>query len=120
MRHSVAQKVKPHVERDRTPIDDHVTPVEMTQQHGDDQHQFDDGRRELQQHHAHDGFDGVAAALQHARQPAGLALEMKAQRQQVHVLEGEIASRRTAFIATLAKMPSRHWVSSAMTMRMPP
>ena len=30
------------------------------------------------------------------------------------------ASRRTAFIATLAKMPSRAWVSSAIRMRMPP
>ena len=44
---------------------------------------------ELQDHHAHDGLDAVAAALEHARQPAGLALEMEAQRQLVHVLEGE-------------------------------
>ena len=61
----------------------------MKQQHGDDHHQFDDGRRELQQDHAHDGLDGVAAALEHAGEPAGLALEMKAQRQEMHVLEGE-------------------------------
>ena len=31
----------------------------------------------------------IAPALQDARQAAGLALEMEAQRQQVHVLEGE-------------------------------
>ena len=30
------------------------------------------------------------------------------------------ASRRTAFIATLANRPSRAWVSSAITMRTPP
>ena len=80
---------EPHVERDRDRDDDDVAPIEVEQQHGDDQDQLDDGRRELQQHHAHDGLDGVAAALEHAGQPAGLALEMKAQRQQVHVLEGE-------------------------------
>ena len=31
----------------------------------------------------------IAAALEHAGKPAGLALEMEAQRQLVHVLEGE-------------------------------
>ena len=89
MRHSVAIIGEPHEERDRQPDDDDIAPVEMQKQHGDDQHQFDDRRRQLQQHHAHDGLDGVAAALEHARQPAGLALEMKAQRQQMHVLERE-------------------------------
>ena len=61
----------------------------MEQQHPADQHHLDDGRHQLQQQHAHDGLDAVATALEHARQPAGLALEMKAQRQQMHVLEGE-------------------------------
>ena len=76
---------------------------------------------ELQDHHADDGLDAVAAALEHARQPAGLALEMKAQRQSMHVHEGAgYASRRTACIATLAKMPSRNCVSAAIRMRMPP
>ena len=45
---------------------------------------------ELQDHHPHDHLDAGAAALQHARQPAGLALEMKAQRQLVHVDEGDV------------------------------
>ena len=44
----------------------------------------------LQDHHPHDHLDAGAAALQHARQPAGLALEMKAQRQLVHVDEGDV------------------------------
>src|SRR5260370_25923348 len=39
-------------------------------------------------HHAHDGLDGVAPALQHAGEPTGLALKVEAQRQQMHVLEG--------------------------------
>ena len=44
----------------------------------------------LQDHHPHDHLDAGAAALQHARQAAGLALEMKAQRQFVHVDEGDV------------------------------
>ena len=59
----------------------------MKQQHPGHQHHLDDGRRELQQQHAHDGLDRIAPALQDAREPAGPALQMKAQRQQVHVLE---------------------------------
>ena len=78
-----------HIEHDRDADDGDVAPVEMQQQHRDDQRQFDDGRRELQQHHAHDRLDSVAAALEDACQPAGLALEMKAQRKQMHVLEGQ-------------------------------
>ena len=66
-----------------------VAPVELIEQHGDDQHDLDDGRHELQDHHADDGLDAVAAALQHPRQAAGLALEMKPQRQKVHVAEGD-------------------------------
>ena len=50
--------------------------------------ELDDGRRRVEDDHAHDGLDAVAAALEHARQAAGLALEMKAQRQLVHVHEG--------------------------------
>ncbi len=80
---------EPHIERDRDRDHDHIAPIEVEEQHRDDQDQLDDRRRQLQQHHAHDGLDGVAAAFENARQPAGLALEMKAQRQQMHVLEGE-------------------------------
>ena len=89
MRHSVATIGEPHVERDGDQDHHHVAPVELVEQHADDQRDLDDGRQQLQDHHAHDGLDAVAAALQHARQPAGLALEMEAQRQLVHVLEGE-------------------------------
>ena len=35
-------------------------------------------------------LDGVAPAFEHARQAAGLALEVKAQRELVHVLEGAV------------------------------
>ena len=44
----------------------------------------------LQDHHPHDHLDAGAAALQHARQAAGLALQMEAQRQFVHVDEGDV------------------------------
>ena len=70
-------------------IDDDIAPVELVQQHGCDHQHFDDGRHELQDDHADDGLDGVAAALQDPGQSAGLALQMEAQGQQVHVLEGE-------------------------------
>jgi hypothetical protein len=92
----------------------------LIEQHDHDQRELDDGRHELHDHHAHDGLDGIAAALEDPCQAAGLALEVKAQRELVHVLEGAKASRRTAFIATFAKMPSRAWVSSAIRMRVPP
>ena len=85
---------EPHVERDGDQDHRHVAPVELVQQHADDKGELDHGRRRLQDHHAHDGLDAVAAALQHARQPPGLALQMKAQRELVHVLEGD--QRETA------------------------
>jgi len=61
----------------------------MPSEHGCDQRNLDDGWGQLQDHHAHDGFDGVAAALQDAREATGLALEMKAQGQVMHVHESE-------------------------------
>ncbi len=58
-----------------------VAPVEGIEKRRRDQHEFDDRRHGDQHRGAHDRLDRVAAALEHARQPAGLALEMKAQRQ---------------------------------------
>jgi hypothetical protein len=78
-----------HVERDGGKRHDHVAPVELIKQHGRDQRHFNDSRDELKNDHADDGLDGVAAALKHTGEPTGLAIEMKAQRQKVHVLEGE-------------------------------
>ena len=79
-----------HVERDDGKNDDDVAPVELIEQHDQDQRKLDDRRHQLHDHHAHDRLDGVAPALEHARQAAGLALEMKAQRELVHVLEGAV------------------------------
>ena len=76
-----------HVERDDGENDDDVAPVELVEQHDQDQRELDDRRHQLHDDHAHDGLDGVAAAFEHPRQAAGLALEMKAQRELVHVLE---------------------------------
>ncbi len=64
-----------------------ITPIELKQKHAEDQHEFDQRRHAGQHDQPHDGLDGVAAALQDARQAAGLALEMEAQRQPVHVDE---------------------------------
>ena len=72
-------------------VTQHVAPVELPQQHGHQQRDLDDGRDQLQDHHPHDDLDAGAAALQHARQSAGLALQMKAQRQFMHVDEGEVS-----------------------------
>ena len=68
----------------------HIAPVELPQQHAHDQRDLDDGRHQLQDHHAHDDLDAEAAALQHPGQAAGLALQVKAQRQLMHVNEGAI------------------------------
>ena len=81
---------KIHEYHDRDHGGQHVAPVELPQQHGHQQGNLNDGRHQLQDHHPHDDFDAGPAALQHARQSAGLALEMKAQRQFMHVDEGEI------------------------------
>jgi hypothetical protein len=53
--------------------------TELPQQHAHHQRDLDDGRDQLQDHHPHDLLDAEPAALQHPRQAAGLALEMKAQ-----------------------------------------
>ena len=76
-----------HVDRDSDHDRRHVAPIELPHQHHDDQQQLYDRRRQLQDHHADDGFDSVAPAFEHARQPAGLSLEMKSEGQLVHMHE---------------------------------
>ena len=85
-----------HVNHDRDHGREDIAPVELPQQHGHQQRNLDDGRNQLQDHHAHNNFDAGAATLQHPGQSAGLALEVKAQRQFMHVHEsaiGELADR---------------------------
>ena len=62
----------------------------------------------------------VAAALEHAGQAAGLALEVEAQRQAVHVLEGLERELAHGVHRDLGEQPSRTCVSSAMAMRVTP
>ena len=101
--------------------DEHdVAPVEMQPEHRDDERELDDGRDDRHHGEARQFLDAVATALEHARQPAGLALEMEAQRQAMHVLEGAQARRRTACRATRANRPSRICVSTTIRMRMTP
>src|SRR6185436_17245054 len=77
-----------HIDHDRYNDRCHVAPVELPHQHNGDKQQFYDRRRELQDHHADDGFDSVTPAFEYARQPAGLSLKMKSERQLVHVHKG--------------------------------
>ena len=77
-----------HVDRDGDENRERIPPVEVEEQDADHEHELEDGRRELEDDKAHQFLDAVAAALEHARQAAGLALEVKAQRKHVHVLEG--------------------------------
>ena len=86
----------PEIEHDHQRDRAGVAPVERVEQHGQHQRELDDGRHEGHQRHARDVLDAEPAALQHAREPAGLALQVKAQREAMHVLEGgerELAHR---------------------------
>ncbi len=104
------------IDHDRDQGRQHVAPVELPQQHCHQQRHLDDGRNQLQDHHPHDGLDAVAAALQHPRQSAGLAFQMEAQRQLVHVNESEISElahrvhgdARENAVAPLGKDPHQH------------
>ncbi len=79
-----------HIHQDGDQDHHDVAPIELPHQHGGYERHFDDGRHQLQDHHAHDGLDRVAAALEHTRQSASLALEVEAQRQLVHMHEGAV------------------------------
>ena len=71
-----------------------VAPVERIEERRGNQRELDDRRRGDQHRSADDRLDRIAAAFEHARQPAGLALEMEAQRQLVEMdehLVGEAA-----------------------------
>ena len=79
----VIDQIRDHRDADRRDI----APVERDQHGGDDQRELDHGRNRGQHRGANEGLDCVAAALENARESAGLALQMKAQRQAVQMLE---------------------------------
>ena len=69
-----------------------VAPVERIKESGDDQRELDDRRHGHQHRGANDRLDRIAAAFENPRQAAGLALEVKAQRQLMEMdedLDGE-------------------------------
>ena len=81
---------------DRHADRDDIAPVERDQQRRDDQHEFERGRRGGEHRGADDRLDRGAPALENARQAAGLALEMEAQRKLMQVdedLDREAADR---------------------------
>ena len=73
-----------------------VEPVELPGEDAEDEDELDDGRDELQDEEPRQFLDAVAAPFEDARQAARLALEVEAQREPMHVLEGlhrELAHR---------------------------
>ena len=72
-----------HDEHDR---DHHPSEIEAEQQA--DEQNLQNCREKVQRAHADDEVDCELAAIQHARQAAGFALKMKAQREIVDVAEG--------------------------------
>ena len=78
---------EPEVDHDHSQHDNHIAPVELDRENRNHKAELDDRGDERHQRHPRHLFDAVAAALKHARQPAGLLLEMKAQRELVHVRE---------------------------------
>jgi hypothetical protein len=76
---------EPEIDDDHHQDRNHIAPVEGEIEHAQDHREFDDGRHAGQHAHADDLLDGLATALEHARQTSGLALKMKAQRQIVQV-----------------------------------
>ena len=61
----------------------HVAPVERVKKRRRDQHELYGGGHRHQHRGAHNRLDRVAPALEHARQAAGLALKVEAQRELV-------------------------------------
>ncbi len=72
-----------HGENDRR-----IGPVEFPREDAEHEAELEDGRQQRQHHQPRQFLDPLAAALQHAGEPAGLALEMEAQGKAMHVLEG--------------------------------
>ena len=72
---------EPEIRPDHDDHGERVAPVEREEEDAEDQRELHHRRNAGEHAHAHDLLDGLAAALEDARQPAGLALEMEAQRQ---------------------------------------
>ena len=84
------------IDRHHGEHDERVEPVELPGEDAEDEDELDDGRDELQDEEPRQFLDAVAAPFEDARQAARLALEVEAQREPMHVLEGlhrELAHR---------------------------
>ena len=68
--------------------DSGIEPVELPGEQAEHEHELEDRREKREHHEARQLLDALAPALEHAGQAAGLALQVKAQGQAVHVLEG--------------------------------
>ena len=78
---------EPEITDDHDGGDGGIAPVELVEHHTQDQGELHDGGNAREHAQTHDLLDGGASALQHARQAAGLALQMEAQRQAMQMDE---------------------------------
>ena len=76
------------IDHDHHEDDGRIEPVELAGEHAEHEHELEDRREQGQHHEARQFLDALAPALEHPGQAAGLALEVEAQGQAVHVLEG--------------------------------
>ena len=85
-------------------------PVVEAPQDAADQHDLEQGRQDVEGGEAEQELDALGAALDDAAQPAGLALEMEAQRQRMEMaedFEGEVADRPLRRPARRSRRASR-------------
>ena len=76
---------KAHVHNDHYRHCHRIAPIELDEEDPQDQEKFDNCWDRGQHGAAHNCFDRIAPPLKDPRKPAGLALEMKAQRQRVQM-----------------------------------
>ena len=109
VRHSVIVMVNDDVERERARGDRDERPVVAGDQDRRDERDLDQRRQDREQRVADQRRDAALAALDVAREPAGLAREVEAQRQRVQVAE----HRRARSCAPRAASPSRTGIRAA-------
>ena len=78
---------EPKVESDHHHHDERIAPIELVEEHCQDQGELNDGRDARQHAEADNLFDGCATTFENTGQTTGLALQMKAQRQAVQMHE---------------------------------
>ncbi len=81
-------EAEPGVDHDHDANDRDHFPAEIITEQKTDEDRLKNGWNKVQRDHANDEFYRVLAAVEHARKPARLPLQVKAQRKIVHMAEG--------------------------------